>query len=191
METFAERLDALKQTYRSMRTGRGVVSPTREAAFGVDIEDEQLFQQELRIIVDEMKVNLVDETKILEGTLNPQYGKEEWILPDIPRPPENELSESTPTEQQWKSDSQNGSLTTDPTHTSMSALNSLLSTAEPLSPPQPMEDSDAIYETRSTDSCSGNSADSGNEIGATNESSECMVQMINVQMLGTPNEVKW
>jgi hypothetical protein len=174
-----------------MRTGRDVVSPTRESAFGVDIEDEQRFQQELRIIVDEMKVNLADETKILEGTLNPQYGKEEWMMPDIPRPPENEHSERNCIDEQWKSDSQNGSLTTDPTLTSMSALNSLPSTAEPLSPPQPMEDSDVIYETRSTDSCSGNLADSGNETDATNECSECTVQMISVQMLGTPNEVKW
>jgi hypothetical protein len=60
----------------------GVCLPS---AFGADIEAEQVFQQELHGIVDQMNVKLVDEKKILEGTLNPEYGKGDWGLPHIDR----------------------------------------------------------------------------------------------------------
>jgi hypothetical protein len=166
----------------------GVYLPS---AYGVDIEAEHVFQQELHGIVDDMKVNLVDEKKILEGTLNPEYGKNEWTLPHIERTiHENELSNFNPAEQQWKSDSQNGSLTTDPTLTSTSDSSSSSAFAELFNqncPIAPLR----IQSTRSrTSSCSGKLDASGNETDAMNESSECTVPMISAPMLGMPNEVK-
>ena len=161
-----------------------------ECSFGVDIETEQVFQQELHGIVDVMKVKLVDEKKILEGTEVPMYGKDLWKMPHIERT-ENELSQSKPTEQQWKTDSQNGCSTTDPTHistsdsSSSSAIAGLFNQSCPIAPLR-------IRSTHSpTDSCSENSATSGNETDAMNESSECTVPTINEPMLGMPNEVKW
>ena len=44
-----------------------------DSSFGTSIEAEQVFQQNLHDIVNEMKVNLVDEKKILEGTVVPKY----------------------------------------------------------------------------------------------------------------------
>lgn len=208
----------------------GVYLPS---AYGADIEAEHVFQQELHGIVDDMKVKLVDEKKILEGTLNPEYGKEQWSLPFIEkvyktpdemvtavskarrgcasrgvtldsksntwvREPcdcgkgcENELSNSNPTEEQWKNDSQNGSLITDHTLTSTHDSSSSSSTAEDSNPSFPT----VSLRRRSTNSprssCSGNSAASGTETDAMNESSECTVPMISVATLGTPNEVRW
>ena len=169
--------------------------PTRVDAltssdFGADIEAEQVFQQELHGIVDDMKVKLVDEKKILEGTLKVEYGKGDWTLPHIERT-ENEHSQSKPTEQQWKRDSQNGCSTTDPTHTSTSDSNSssafvgLFNRSCPIAPLR-------IRSTRSrTSSCSENLDASGNETDAMNESSECTVPMISAPMPGMPNEARW
>lgn len=198
-----------------------------DISFGADIEAEQAFQQELHGIVDDMKVKLVDEKKILEGTLNPEYGKGEWGLPNIARtyataeemvkhetekvyvaynernegysciprglPPksENELSNSKPTEEQWKNDSQNGSLITDLTPTSTHDSSSSSSTAEDSNPSFPTV-SLRRQSTRSlTASCSGKSDDCGIETDAMNESSECTVPMISAAMLGTLSEVRW
>ncbi len=163
------------------------------SAYGADIEAEQVFQQELHGIVDEMKVKLVDEKKILEGTLNPEYGKGDWGLPQIGfwSRMENELSNSNPVEEQWKSDSQNGSLITDLTPTSTHDSSSSSFIAEPSSPSFPT----VSLRRQSTNSlsnlCSGKSDVSGTETDAMNESSECTVPMISVQMLGTLNEARW
>ncbi len=162
------------------------------SSFGVDIGEEIVCQKELHLIVNDMKVKLVDEKKILEGTVNPEYGKNEWTLPHIERTiAENELSNFNPAEQQWKNDSQNGCSTTDPTHTSTSDSNSssafagLFNQSCPIAPLR-------IRSTRSrTSSCSENLDASGNETDAMNESSECTVPMISAPMLGMPNEARW
>lgn len=157
------------------------------SAYGVDIETEQVFQQELHGIVDDMKVKLVDEKKILEGTLNPEYGKGDWGLPAIGK---NELSNFNPLQEQWKSDLQNGSLTIDPTPISVIDSNNSSSTAEHSTLNCPIVPLRRLSTSSWTNSCSENSADCGNETDAMNESSECTVPMINEQMLGTPNEVR-
>lgn len=164
----------------------GVYLPS---AYGADIEAERVFQQELHGIVDEMKVKLVDEKKILEGTLNPEYGKGDWTMPHIET--ENELSNSNPVEEQWKSDSQNGSLIIGRTPTSTQDLNSSSSTAEPSNLNSPIVPLRRLSTSSLINSCSGNSADSGSETDAMNESSECTVPMISAPMLGTPNEARW
>jgi hypothetical protein len=163
-----------------------------DISFGTNIEAEQVFQQELHEIVDDMKVKLVNEKKILEGTLNPEYGKGEWVMPFIERTiTENELSNSKPTKEQWKSDSPNGSLITDLTHVSTQESNNSACIAELFNRGCPIAQSDDVSTPSSTHSCSGKSDDCGIVIDATNESSECTVPMISGAMLGTPNEVRW
>ena len=160
--------------------------------FGVDIGEEIACQKELHLIVDDMKVKLVDEKKILEGTLNPEYGKGDWTMPHIERTiHENELSKSKPIEQQWKRDSQNGCLTTDPTPISTSDSSSSSDFAELFNQSCPIAPL-RIRSTQSpTNSCSENLDASGTETDVMNESSECTVPMTNEQMDGMPNEVKW
>jgi hypothetical protein len=260
-----------------------------DISFGADIEAEQVFQQELHGIVDEMKVKLVDEKKILEGTLNPEYGKGEWGLPHIEKvegdifqeanwvysgpqdmeygkgewklpefpcckldlstydfnrknelphmrtdkPPsyeemdrqrkaadenhmkefsegkwpefpygkrdlstydfnrKNELSNSNPVEEQWKSDSQNGSLTTDLTPTSTNDSSSSSSIAEDSIPNFPTVSLRRQSTNSPNSSCSEKSDDSGTETDATNESFECTVPTISAAMHGMLNEARW
>lgn len=202
-EDFTTRLNKRKEVYRASRAGvellaetmkhkerseiRGVYLPS---AYGADIEAEHVFQQELHGIVDEMKVKLVDETKILEGTLNPEYGKDQWTIPTIERR-ENELSTFNSLQEQWKSDSPNGSLITDLTPRSTHDSSTLSCIAENSSPSFPT----IFLRRRSTNSpnsvCSGNSAASGTETDAMNEFSECTVPMTSELTLGMLNEARW
>jgi hypothetical protein len=163
-----------------------------DGSFGVDIQAEQAFQEELHGIVDDMKVKLVDEKKILEGTLNPEYGKGEWEMPYIEKTiSENELSQSNPTEEQWKNDSQNGSLITVRIPTSTQESNNSACIAELFNRDCPMVRFDDKSTPSSTDSCSGKLDDCGTETDAMNECSECTVPMISELTLGMPNEVRW
>jgi hypothetical protein len=198
-----------------------------DISFGADIEAEQVFQQELHGIVDDMKVKLVDEKKILEGTLNPEYGKGDWGMPNIERtyataeemvihetdkvyaaynernegysciprglPPksENELSNSKPTEEQWKSDSQNGSLITVRIPISTQESNNSACIAELFNRGCPIARSDDKSTPSPISSCSGKSDDCGTETDVMNECSECTVPMINAAMLGTLSEGRW
>ena len=166
----------------------GVYLPS---TYGADIEAEQVFQQELHVIVDDMKVKLVDEKKILEGTLNPEYGKGDWGMPYIERAiTENELSHSNLTEEQWKSDSQNGFSTTDPipisTHDSSSSSFSV-EESTPSFPTIPLR-------RLSTSSLEGSWTErlvvSGSVIDVMSASFESMEQTINVPMAGMLNEEK-
>jgi hypothetical protein len=185
-----KRLEERKQTYRAMRKG---TEDQRQIAymdgsFGVDIRQEQEFQDELHGIVDDMTVKLIDETKILEGTLKPEYGKGDWEIPVIV--PENELSHSILPEEQWRSDSQNGCSTTDRIRASTHDSNILSCTAEHSNPASPT----MFLRRQSTLSqisfCSGNSAASGTETDVMNEFSECTVPMTNEQTHGTPSEAR-
>lgn len=153
-------------------------------SYGVDIETEQIFQQELHGIVDEMKVKLVDEKKILEGTLNPVYGKGEWSIP------QNELSQSNPLQEQWKSDSPNGSWITDLTPTSTCASSISFSTVEDSSPSFPTILLRRQSISSPDDSWTVKLVASGTEIVVMNESLDSMEQTINVPMVGMLNEVK-
>ena len=204
-DKYAQELaDALMRTEVKKQYPTDLNIAYTDISFGVDIEAEQVFQQELHGIVDEMKVKLVDEKKILEGTLNPQYGQGEWGLPHIEKAIErvktkheewldkqNELSNSNPVEEQWKSDSQNGSLIIDPTRISTQDSSSSSSIVEPSSLNSPIVPLRRLSTSSLINSCSGNSADSGSETDAMNESSECTVPMISAPMLGMPNEARW
>jgi hypothetical protein len=160
-------------------------------SFGADIEAEQVFQKELHEIVDDMKVKLVDEKKILEGTHVPEYGSFGWPMLHIERTiSENELSHSNLTEEQWKSDSQNGFSTTDPIPISTHDSSSSSSTAEESNPSFPT----IPLRRLSTSSLEGSWEEklvvSGNVIDAMSASFESMEQTINVPMAGMLNEEK-
>ena len=144
---------------------------------GADLEQIESFTTELTDIVDKMKEELVKETRILDGTEAPVYQ-------------ENELSNSNPVEEQWKSDSQNGSLITGliPISTLDSSNSSCI--AELFNQGCPIVRLRRQSSNSPRSSCSGNSAASGTETDAMNESSECTVPMISELTLGTPNEVK-
>jgi hypothetical protein len=145
---------------------------------GAEIDQIEPFTTELTEVVDAMKEELLNEKRLLEGTDVPEYN-------------ENELSNFNPLEQQWKSDSPNGCSTTDPTLTSTQDSNILSGFAELFNRNCPMPQLRSRSTNSPTSSCSENSAASGNETDAMNESSECTVPMTSELMLGTPNEEKW
>jgi hypothetical protein len=144
---------------------------------GADLDEIEPFTNELTEVVDKMKEELLNEKRLLEGT-------------DVPEYKENELSQSKPTEEEWKNDSLNGCSTTDPTLSSTVESNSLSSFVRLLNLPRITVDLNERYEAQSTDSCSGKLDDSGSETDAMNECSECTVPMISELMLGMPNEEK-
>lgn len=144
---------------------------------GVDIEEESRFQEELHGIVDKMQEELVHETKILEGTLEPVYN-------------ENELSGKESKEEQWKSDLPSGFSTIDPTHISNDESNTSFFSVSSLNRARVIHDSDEKSFEPSSPSCGPIWANCGVETELLSESSDCMVQTISVPMLGTPSEEK-
>lgn len=156
---------------------------------GVDIEEEHMFQEELHGIVDEMKEKLVDEKKILEGTLSPEYGKGEWQLPFI-EPAQNELSESETKEDQWKTDSQNGCSTTVHIPIWGDDSNTSYSSASPFHPSSGILDSSEMSGPQLIDSCKETLDGSGCVIAAMNESSDSMEQTTSEALPGTPSDLK-
>ena len=144
---------------------------------GAELEQIDSFTIELTEIVDKMKEDMINETRILEGTEIPVYQ-------------ENELSNSNPVEEQWKSVLPNGSLTIDPIPDSIHESNISSSFVEPSDPNYRIVRLEKQYTLSPRSSCSGNSAASGNETDAMNEYSECTVPMTSELMLGTLNEVK-
>jgi len=153
------------------------------SSMGADIEEETRFREELHGIVNEMVIAIPNETKILEGTLHPEY---ELVRASL----ENELSQPKLTEQQWKTALQNGSWTTDPTLVSTHDSSTLSSSVEPSNP-----SCRTIPLRRQSTSapillCQAMSEGCGCETDVTRESCDCMEQTINVPMDGMPNEGK-
>ena len=144
---------------------------------GASLDEIEPFTTELTTVVDKMKEELVNETRVLEGT-------------DVPEYKENELSQSKPTEEQWKSDSLNGFSTTDPTHVSTFASDSLSAFVAPLSLDSPSAISRESFMKSCNVSCSVRSGGCGIEIDATNESCECTVPMTSEPTDGTQSEAK-
>ncbi len=179
-----ERMTEDMKTQTEQPPSKDVAGVYLPSTYGVDIESEQVFQHELHGIVDDMKVKLVDEKKILEGTLNPEYGKGEWSLP------QNELSQSNPVEEQWKSDSSNGFSTTDLTPISIPDSSSSYCIAELFNQNCPI----APLRRQSTSSLDGSWMErpgaSGAETVVMSVSFECMEQTINVPMAGMLSEEK-
>jgi hypothetical protein len=147
---------------------------------GVDIEEESKFQEELHEIVDKMKEDLVEEKRILEGTLEPEYN------PNV----QNELSSSDTKEEQWRTDLPNGSLRIDLTHISNEESNTSFSSVNSLNRARLIHDYDEKYPEQPRLLCEETLANCGKETEPLSELSDCMEQMINVPMLGIPNEEK-
>lgn len=143
---------------------------------GVDIEEEAAFQVELRGIVDKMKEDLVNETRILEGTLEPVY--------------QNELSDSECKDEQWKTDLPSGFSTIAHTHISNTESNTSSSFAERLTQTKDIRNFDAQSFRLSNACFRVMSDDSGLATEPLSELSDCMEQTINVPMLGTLSEEK-
>lgn len=144
---------------------------------GADIDKIEAFTEELTEIVEKMKEDLANETRILEGTEVPEYKQ-------------NELSEADTKDTQWKNALQNGSWTTDLTLTCEPVSNSLSSSVEHFSPSLDTQLFSGKCPRSQGSSLKEMLVASGYETDAMNESSECTVPMISEQMLGTPNEVK-
>jgi len=145
--------------------------------FGTDLDAIEPFTTELTGIVDKMKEELANETRILEGTDVPEYNQ-------------NELSDGETKVDQWKSVLPNGSWTTGLTHTSTPESNSLYYSVRHNSPVSPTLTYGATCSHSSTTLWGPTWADCGRGIDAMNESSECTVPMISELTLGTPNEEK-
>ncbi len=145
--------------------------------FGTDLDAIEPFTAELSGIVDKMKEELANETRILEGTDVPEYQ------------PQNELSEEKLSEEEWRSILHNGSSRTVRLLTSTPVSSTLSSSARPNSPMLDIVDFDANSYKSSTPSWRVISGDCGCEIDAMNECSECTVPMTSELMLGMPNEL--
>jgi hypothetical protein len=144
---------------------------------GANLDEIDEFTHTLTEVVDKMKEELVNETRIFTGTDVPEYN-------------ENELSQPNQVEEQWKNNSQIGFSKTDPSLTSTPESNSLFGSAKSFGPNYRMPFLSRQSTDLSINSCSESSVSYGIEIGAMNESSECTVPMINELMPGTPNEAK-
>ena len=145
--------------------------------FGTDLDAIEPFTAELTGIVDQMKEELANEARILEGTDVPEYNQ-------------NELSEGKLSEEEWRTFLLNGSSTTVRTLTSIPGSNSSYSSARYNSPVSPTLGYARCSCPSSTPSWQATSDGCGCATAAMNESSECMVPMINEPMPGTPSEAK-
>ena len=158
--------------------------------FGATIAEIEPFTSELTGTVIKMQEELYAESKILEGTDVPEYGKGEWADIPNPRRDENELSTVKLIDGQWKKLSPSGSLTIDPIHTSILESNSSVAIASLFNRRCPRLPLSAPSTPLSDDSCSERLEDIGTETDATNGFSECTVPTISEQTDGTQSEAK-
>ena len=147
---------------------------------GADLEDIEPFMTELTGIVDTMKEQLAEETRILEGLEAPEYT-------DLPQ---NELSRPETKDDQWTTASPNGFSRIARTLTSTPESSTFSSTARPSSPASDIPDCGGRSCLPRTDFYEAILGVSGCEIGAMNECSECTVPMISEPMPGMPSEAK-
>lgn len=177
MESFEKKL----QDYKDSRNVDDLMTPSKcNAAYicspaGADLNEIGSFTEELTVIIDDMKEQLANETRILEGTEVPEYK-------------ENELSQPKLTGEQWNKHFEPGCSTTVRIRTSTPELSSSSFTAEPLSLGSVIADLNEMYTLPSI--VSQTLSDYGIETGAMNESSECMVPTISEPTPGTPNGQK-
>jgi hypothetical protein len=145
---------------------------------GADLEDIEPFTLELTGIVDTMKEQLAEETRILEGLDAPEY---------TPLP-QNELSQSESKDEQWSTPSLSGCWTIGRTLASTLESNTLCCTARPNSPVSPTVACVKCSCPSSTPSWQGTLEDCGCATAAMNVSSECTVPTTSELMPGTPSE---
>ena len=178
MESFLAKMEQCKQEREDLTTPSRLTAGYILSNFGTDLDAIEPFTTELTGIVDKMKEELANETRILEGTDVPEYQ------------PQNELSEEKISEEEWRSILHNGSSRTVRLLTSTPVSSTLSSSARPNSPMLDIVDFDANSYKSSTPSWRVISGDCGCEIDAMNECSECTVPMISEPTPGTPSEAK-
>lgn len=160
------------------------------------IDQIEPFTEELTGIVKEMQEKLASETRILEGTED--FTREDIIIPPPIHPEEtlailtgkNELSGGETKDTQWSSDLLSGCLTTDPTLISTLESNSSVCIAELFNQNCPIPPSSVRLLPVLTRSYGETLESCGCGTDATNGSCACMVQTINVPMVGMPSEEK-
>jgi hypothetical protein len=161
---------------------------------GTPLDAIEPFTEELTGIVAEMQEKLGSETKLLEGTETLTREDIRIPLPDDPARIlailKNELSDGKTNEEEWKSPSQSGCWTTDPTPTFTLESSSTACIAELFSQDSPIPRSNAASSDMWTGSCEEMRGDCGCETDATNGPCACMEQTISVPMVGTPSEEK-
>ena len=153
------------------------------SSVGADLDQIEPHTRDVQRAIEEMNQKLPNETRILEGTTTQSYAEVRSAL-------ENELSQPKLTEEQWKNVLQSGSSTIDPTPISTQDSSNSSCIADLFNRGCPIVRLRSESTHSPTSSCSGNSAASGNEIDAMNESSECTVPMTSELMLGMPNEAR-
>jgi hypothetical protein len=154
-----------------------------ETTLGCRLDEIEPFTQQLSEIVAEMQKQLVNETRILEGTAPPEYEKERIQL-------ENELSRERLTEEQWKNALQNGFLITVPTLTSMPDSNNFLYTANLSDQSYHSEPSEGKSGESPENSCLEELVECGYGTAQWNVYSVSTDRMISELKPGTPNEEK-
>lgn len=144
---------------------------------GAEIDKIDEFTTGLRRRVDQMKKDMVHETRILEGTEMPKYTQNEFSHPKL-------------TDEQWKSLSIDGCSTIDPIPDSTVESNNSVSFVSCSNPDSVIHTFSDKYGQQSSPSCPVIWANCGFVTDVMNESCECMVPTTSELMLGTPNEVK-
>lgn len=179
-KTFKAQIEAYIKERDDLMTPSTLNAAYTMSDFGADLNAIEPFTTELTGIVDKMKEELVNETRILEGTDIPVYNPLE----------QNELSATETKMNQWTTDLQNGFSTTVLTPTSVHGLSTSSCSVRHNSPVSDILESGVKFCERSTPSCAAIWADCGCATDAMNESSECTVPMINEPTPGMPSEVK-
>jgi len=186
MDRTLERSKEVVEALRRQRESDDLMTPsTLTAAYlcpnaGADLDAIEPFTAELTGIVDTMKEQLAEETRILEGIDAPEY---------TPLP-QNELSQSETKEDQWTTDLRNGFSTIVLTPICRPDSSSLSSSVRPNSPVSDIPDFGGRSCVPQTGCCVASLDGYGCATGATNESSECTVPMISEPMPGTLSEAK-
>ena len=186
MDRTLERSKEVVEALRRQRESDDLMTPsTLTAAYlcpnaGADLEDIEPFMTELTGIVDTMKEQLAEETRILEGLDAPEYT-------DLPQ---NELSHAETKDDQWTTDLPNGFSRIARTLTSTPESSTFSSTARPSSPVSDIVDCGGRSCLPRTDFYGGIWDVCGCATDAMNECSECTVPTISERMPGTLSEAK-
>ena len=175
-EEFKKNIEAYTKERDDLDTPTKLTAGYVLSNFGTELDAIEPFTTELTGIVDKMKEELANETRILEGTDVPEY--------------QNELSDDEAKIDQWRSVLPNGSWTTGLTHTSTHESSNSCCFVRHNSPVSPTPNYGPMCSHSLSPSWGPTLADCGRETVATSECSECTVPMINELTLGTPNEEK-
>ena len=175
-EVFKARMSKYLESRDDLMTPSKLNAAYTMSDMGTDLDAIEPFTSELTGIVDKMKEELANETRILEGTDVPEY--------------QNELSGGETKECQWTTDLQNGFSTTVLIPTSTPGSSSSSSSVRHNSPVSDTAVCDGKFCERSTP-CSWVMSDGcGCATAAMNESSVCTVPTTSEPTPGTPSAQK-